>query len=78
MDQDGVHGIITSFTVTCNTFIAHTIDVLVSEENATMAVSFNGLLPYTTYNCCVPMDTTKANSSAACQEGLTLEEGKSL
>lgn len=73
-DQNEVHGIITSFTVTCNTSIGHTIDVQSSEENVTMEVSFNGLLPYTTYNCCVSTETTKANSSAACQEGLTLEE----
>ena len=77
VDQDGVHGTITSYTVTCNAVISHTIDVQASEENinVTMEVSFDELLPYTTYNCCVSMETTKANSSAACQEGLTLEEG---
>ena len=66
-DPDQLHGNILSYTITCG---ALTSNVPASED-----VSFDGLLPYTTYNCCVSMETTKANSSAACLEGTTLEEG---
>ena len=59
--------------MTCSAFISQTTHVPVSEDST--GVSFDGLLPYTAYNCCVSMETTKANSSAACQDGITLEEG---
>ena len=66
-----VHGNILSYTITCGAF---TMNVPASEE--AMDVSFDGLLPYTTYSCCISIVMTEANSSATCQEGVTLEEGK--
>lgn len=68
---DQLHGNIISYSITCDTI---TTNVPASEE--AMDVLFDGLLPYTTYNCCVSMEATIANSSAACQEGVTLEEGR--
>ena len=67
-DPDQLHGNILSYTITCGALST-------SNVPASKDVSFDGLLPYSTYNCCVSMETTKANSSAACQEGTTLEEG---
>ena len=33
-------------------------------------------LPYSTYNCCVSLQTTQANSTAVCQQQSTPEDGK--
>ena len=66
-DLDQQHGSVLSYTISCGTF------TIASEE--AMDVLFDGLLPYTTYDCCVSIATTEFNSSAACHEGTTLEEG---
>ena len=71
-DPEGIYGVILTYSVTCGanfSIIISDIDVEVTDA------LFDGLLPYTSYNCCVSMVTTKASSSAACQEGTTLEEG---
>ena len=60
--------------------------VCVSEDNpgSTFAAAgqsddrelvLQGLLPYNTYNCCMSVQTTLANSSAVCKKARTLEEG---
>ena len=66
-DLDQQHGSILSYTISCGAFTT------ASEE--AVDVFFDDLLPYTMYNCCVSIATTEFNSSAACQEGVTLEEG---
>ena len=38
-------------------------------------VELVSLTPYNTYNCCVSMETTLANSSAVCQAARTPEKG---
>ena len=69
-DPEEIHGNILSYTIVCGASITN---IPTSEE--VMEMLFDGLLPFTPYNCCVSMETTKANSSAACQKGVTLEEG---
>jgi hypothetical protein len=66
-DLDQRYGSILSYTISCG--------ALTTTSEEAMDVLFDGLLPYTTYNCCISIATTKFNSSAACQEGATLEEG---
>ena len=44
-------------------------------ENVTQVI-VDHCLPFETYNCCVSLQTTLANSTATCQLGKTLEEGK--
>ena len=41
------------------------------ESTATL----DGLLPYSTYNCCVSVRTTLATSPSACQNARTPEDG---
>ena len=39
-------------------------------------VELDRLIPYNTYNCCVSVQTTLANSSVVCQAARTPEEGR--
>lgn len=73
VNLERMHGVIVSFTVKCGSFNTSSNDRLSSIE--IIKVSFSGLLPYTSYNCCVSVKTTIANSSVVCHEGTTLEEG---
>ena len=46
-------------------------------ENVTQT-EINNVAPFTTYNCCVSLQTTQANSIAICQQQRTPEEGTQL
>ena len=45
-------------------------------SNVTQANIIEQYLPYSTYNCCVSLQTTQANSTAVCQQQRTPEDGK--
>ena len=38
-------------------------------------VTFDGLFPYSNYNCCISLQTTLANSSVICRMAQTPEDG---
>ena len=71
-DSEGRHGDVLRYPITC-----------VSEENTLSAYGrsdgrefmLEGLAPYSTYNCCVSIQTTLANSSVVCLTVQTPEEG---
>ena len=72
----------TDFKESHGSFVAYTVEcwskgqatAVYRLENVTQVI-VDQCLPAITYNCCVSLQTTLANSTAICQLGKTLEEG---
>ena len=67
------HGSFIAYSVECLSGGNTTSDYRL--KNVTQ-VTIDQCLPYKTYNCCVSLHTTLANSTEICQQQRTLEEGK--
>ena len=69
----GKHGSFVAYAVKCWSKGQATAAYKLS--NVTQ-VNIEQCLPYSTYNCCVSLQTTQANSTAVCQQQRTPEDGK--
>lgn len=69
------HGNVVCYTITCDSEEHPGYTFSIYRLGSEREVVLDRLLPYNTYNCCVSIQTTLANSSAVCQKAQTPEEG---
>lgn len=69
------HGSFVTYVVTCQSE-GEIISANGYRFGNVTQVIIDELLPFQTYNCCVLLQTTMANSTEACQEQETPEGGK--
>ena len=67
------HGSFVAYSVKC--WSKGQITAAYKLENVTQVI-IDQCLPFSTYNCCVSLQTTQANSTAMCQQQRTPEDGK--
>ena len=72
------HGTVVRFPIQCESEedVEHSINVY-GPPNV-REVELVSLTPYITYNCCISIQTTLANSSVVCQAARTPEKGNSI
>ena len=74
IDFDTRHGSVISYTITCSSELDQGINSVTLGE--TQEADIEGLLPHNSYNCCLSLQTTLANSSSVCQQVQTPQDGK--
>ena len=77
MSSNGRHGDLVHYTITCYSeeHPGYIFTMILTPTGDRREEVIDGLLPYNTYNCCISVQTTMANSSVVCQQAPTLEEG---
>ena len=72
------HGDVVSSPITCNSQENPRRIISVSAEGDLRETVIESLVPYNTYNCCLSIMTTLANSSMVCRQAQTPEAGWSI
>ena len=67
------HGYFVAYAINCCAQEGHCTSIF--EQDNRTHIKMEGFLPFTTYNCCISLQTTLANSTEVCQEQMTLEDG---
>ena len=74
------HGSFIAYSIKCQSEGVFTLTndtIIIMLQNVTQT-EINNVVPFTTYNCCVSLQTTQANSIAICQQQRTPEEGTQI
>ena len=71
------HGSFIAYSTECQSEGVFTLTNYIMVQNVTQT-EINNVAPFTTYNCCVSLQTTQANSVAICQQQRTPEEGTQI
>jgi hypothetical protein len=75
--NDSRDGVITNYVVDCSSQLhqSFALDVMQSPSEE-RSLEIQELLPYTTYICCVLVETDMGRSPPSCMQQITLEEGE--
>lgn len=69
------HGTVVHFQVQCESEENTEHGIIIYSPHNVREVELVSLTPYNTYNCCISLQTTLANSSLVCQVARTPEKG---
>ena len=75
VDNEGRDGMIQSYSLNCESEQDLEYILIDDVDNETLNFTVEMIHPYKSYECCISVQTTNGNSTVACAQETTLEEG---